>query len=362
MTGPVSPDRIAAARAIDLRALVAVEVRLERFGRGRWRGLCPFHVERTPSFQVYADGHYHCYGCGAHGDTIAWMMARRGVSFREAVELLTGPAPAEDDHQARARAERDRARRAEAEARDRQDRADGIRRARALWRRARRLDDAAAVQVGEPGVSAALAYLAARGVPLDGDLSPARGVLRAVAALPWHDPARRHPSHGETFPALLAPIQHQGHAAPDGPADGTGAPMLGVHRTWIAPGGRGKAPVAPAKKMLGPARGGAIRLARARETLYLAEGIETALSVMCALGPGTAAWAAGSLNALGAVELPPVVRRVVLCADADQRDMQAARDQVNAAAIALADRHGVEVRIGWAAPGADFNDMIRGAA
>jgi len=120
--------------------------------------------------------------------------------------------------------------------------------------------------------------------------------------------------------------------------------------------------VAPAKKVLGPMGGGAIRLSRAAETLYLAEGIETALSVRRALGPDAATWAAVSLNNMGAVILPPIVRRVVLCADADMRDMASARDTVTDAALALQDRHGVDARIAWSAPGTDFNDLIRRGA
>ncbi|MGC8469484.1 MAG: CHC2 zinc finger domain-containing protein, partial [Acetobacteraceae bacterium] len=48
-----------------LAALVGRRVRLERAGR-EWKGCCPFHNEKTPSFYVY-DDHFHCFGCGAHG-------------------------------------------------------------------------------------------------------------------------------------------------------------------------------------------------------------------------------------------------------------------------------------------------------
>jgi hypothetical protein len=41
-------------------------IALERFG-SRWRTQCPFHKEKDPSFVVYTDGGYHCFGCGAHG-------------------------------------------------------------------------------------------------------------------------------------------------------------------------------------------------------------------------------------------------------------------------------------------------------
>jgi DNA primase len=52
-------------------------------------GLCPFHAEDTPSLKVTPGKNlWHCFGCGAGGGPIDWVMKRRGVSFRHAVELL----------------------------------------------------------------------------------------------------------------------------------------------------------------------------------------------------------------------------------------------------------------------------------
>lgn len=52
-------------------------------------GCCPFHKEKTPSFYVYEDdGHYHCYGCKAHGDAFDILMEKRGYTFIEAVKYL----------------------------------------------------------------------------------------------------------------------------------------------------------------------------------------------------------------------------------------------------------------------------------
>ena len=59
-----------------LAALIGRRVRLERAGR-QWKACCPFHGEKTPSFYVY-DDHYHCFGCGAHGDAISFVMQIRG--------------------------------------------------------------------------------------------------------------------------------------------------------------------------------------------------------------------------------------------------------------------------------------------
>src|SRR4051812_44747076 len=73
-----------------LSAVIGRRVRLARSGR-QWKGCCPFHGEKTPSFYVY-DDHFHCFGCGVHGDAIAFVMQSQGASFPEAVEQLAGEA------------------------------------------------------------------------------------------------------------------------------------------------------------------------------------------------------------------------------------------------------------------------------
>ena len=73
-----------------LATVVGRRVRLARSGR-QWKGNCPFHGEKTPSFYVY-DDHYHCFGCGEHGDAIGFVMQSQGAGFMEAVEQLAGEA------------------------------------------------------------------------------------------------------------------------------------------------------------------------------------------------------------------------------------------------------------------------------
>ena len=73
-----------------LPAVIGRRVRLARSGR-QWKGCCPFHGEKTPSFYVY-DDHYHCFGCGAHGDAIGFVMQSQGAGFMEAVEQLAAEA------------------------------------------------------------------------------------------------------------------------------------------------------------------------------------------------------------------------------------------------------------------------------
>ncbi len=73
-----------------LAPLIGRRVQLTRSGR-QWKGLCPFHDEKSPSFYVYEDG-FHCFGCGEHGDAITFVMRSDGASFPEAVARLAGEA------------------------------------------------------------------------------------------------------------------------------------------------------------------------------------------------------------------------------------------------------------------------------
>src|SRR3981189_3620679 len=77
---------------ISLAALVGRRVKLARRGR-EYAGLCPFHNEKTPSFYVVDDKNFfHCFGCGAHGDAIGFVMRAENLDFIEAVERLAGEA------------------------------------------------------------------------------------------------------------------------------------------------------------------------------------------------------------------------------------------------------------------------------
>jgi DNA primase len=80
---------------IDLVELVSGYVRLERAG-SNFKGLCPFHTERTPSFHVSPSlNRFHCFGCGASGDAFAFLMRIEGISFREALQRLAARAGVE---------------------------------------------------------------------------------------------------------------------------------------------------------------------------------------------------------------------------------------------------------------------------
>jgi DNA primase len=71
-----------------LSRLIGKSVKLTRAGR-EYKGCCPFHNEKTPSFTVNDDkGFYHCFGCSAHGDAIRWMTDNQGLDFLDAVKEL----------------------------------------------------------------------------------------------------------------------------------------------------------------------------------------------------------------------------------------------------------------------------------
>ena len=89
----IAPDFLDEIRArVGLGDVIARHVSLKRAGR-ELMGLCPFHNEKTPSFTVSEEkGFFHCFGCGAHGDVIGFVMRQEGLSFPEAVERLASEA------------------------------------------------------------------------------------------------------------------------------------------------------------------------------------------------------------------------------------------------------------------------------
>jgi phage/plasmid primase-like uncharacterized protein len=128
--------------------------------------------------------------------------------------------------------------------------------------------------------------------------------------------------------------------------------LLGVHRTYLEWDGIKRVD----KRMLGRVRGGAVRLSSAGEELAVAEGIETALSVLQATGRRT--WAALSAAGLIALELPPlpIAASVLIAADHDQVGLEAAQHLAKRLVL-----EGRRIRIAKPPkPGTDFNDLLRG--
>jgi len=80
---------------IDIVEVIGNSVQLKKHGSG-YKGLCPFHAENTPSFNVSsAKQFYHCFGCGASGDAIKFLREHDGLTFMEAIEKLAAIANVE---------------------------------------------------------------------------------------------------------------------------------------------------------------------------------------------------------------------------------------------------------------------------
>ncbi|MEN8650575.1 DNA primase [Streptomyces sp. 21So2-11] len=90
MAGRINDDDVKAVRdAVPIDAVVSEYLQLRSAGGGNFKGLCPFHDEKSPSFQVSpSKGLFHCFGCQEGGDTIAFVMKIDHLSFSETVERL----------------------------------------------------------------------------------------------------------------------------------------------------------------------------------------------------------------------------------------------------------------------------------
>ena len=88
MSGKFDADSIKASASI--ANVIGSYVELKQDGK-EFKGLCPFHDDRSPSFHVVPEkGFYHCFGCGEHGDVIDFLVGHTGVDFRGACEALGG--------------------------------------------------------------------------------------------------------------------------------------------------------------------------------------------------------------------------------------------------------------------------------
>ena len=198
--------------------------------------------------------------------------------------------------------------------------------------------DADALKRSEAALAIWQASQPAEGTPVAAYLRSRGLVLPASSDLRFH-PGLKHPS-GAIWPAMVALVTH-----------GESGVAIAIHRTYLARDGAGKAPVDPAKMMLGPCRGGAVRLAQPDTLLMVGEGIETCLSAMQATGHP--AWAALSTSGLRSLDLPRGVRDVIVLADGDEPGEAAAQDCAR-----RWKREGRRVRIARPPIGMDFNDLL----
>ncbi|MCA0422351.1 MAG: toprim domain-containing protein [Proteobacteria bacterium] len=199
------------------------------------------------------------------------------------------------------------------------------------------------------GTPAAVASLFAASVPVAGTLADtylrSRGLTQGgmISALRFH-PKCWHWEEGQTRsvprPALIAAV-----------TDGAGA-LQGVHRTWLAPDGLGKAGVETQRRAMGHLLGNAVRLIPHDDILVIGEGIETMLSLIEA-APGLPVWAALSSGHLGAVLLPEGLQRLYIAIDRDPAGRGAAERLSARATEAGISFRVLEPRLG------DFNDDLR---
>ncbi|WP_432041369.1 DNA primase [Streptomyces cadmiisoli] len=94
MAGRINDEDVKAVRdAVPIDAVVSEYLQLRNAGGGNLKGLCPFHDEKSPSFQVSpSKGLFHCFGCQEGGDTLTFVMKVDHLSFSEAVERLAAQA------------------------------------------------------------------------------------------------------------------------------------------------------------------------------------------------------------------------------------------------------------------------------
>lgn len=269
-----------------LTSLIAQTVRLRRSGSG-FIGRCIFHQDSTPSFHVSdLRNTYKCFGCGAHGDAIDWLMQTRAMTFKDAVAALGGeigvwefarivrdcPAPAGQD----------------------EDEARRIKHAHGLW--LRRKDLAGSV---------------------------AETYLRRVRGLSGPFPRLLGSSEDAycsaleaTVPALVAPLQDEhGH-------------VTAVQQIYLSPAAphdalrdeKGRR----LKRTFGAMRGGAVRLSPPDTLLGLAGSVEDGLSAQELFS--LPVWAVCGEARFSQVWTPPETTWIVIFADNDSAGRKFAED------------------------------------
>ena len=235
--------------------------------RGDYWACCPFHGDKSPSFHVDdRRGTFHCFGCGAGGDVIRFVMDKTGKSFAEAVESLGArPEDLRETPEERRKREEAHRRKVEADARRDARKKLSVREiAYRIWKEGRPIAG-----------TLAEGYLRGRGIDFD---------VTLFASLRFHPDLELR--DGGTFvgrwPALLAAVQ-----APD---DGR---FLGIWRIYLDPDlrpqfkGRAEVPEGLSTKVgLGAYTdaGGCVRLGRPGPVGNVVEGLETGLGVFGILG------------------------------------------------------------------------------
>jgi Toprim domain/CHC2 zinc finger len=267
---------------------------------------CPFHEDPTPSLQIYPD-HWHCFGCGEHGDRIDWLTRVEDMPRAEAIAVIQDWTPP-----------------AKTASLPAESKADKLATAIALW-------NAASSLLGSMGER----YLA-----------DTRGIDISKLPANIHKSLRFHPRcpfGSNTAPCILALMRDPLSDAP-----------VGIHRIGL------KALNGRIDKLDRKALGmmGVVKLWPADGALTVGEGIETVLAAATRLPhdvPLIPAWSAVSSGGLAKLPIIPGVRSLVLLVDNDLEGL--------AAAAKLEQRWhaaGREVtQLLPDTPGADFNDVVQ---
>jgi len=330
--------------AVDIVEVVSEHTRLKKAGRS-WKGLCPFHNERTPSFTVDRDkGLYHCFGCGAGGDVIHFVRQIDRLDFPEAIEALASRFGVAIPRRV-SRGPRDE---------QREKLLAAVAAAQRFY----------AAELAKPGNPAA-AYLEERAVP--GSVAKALGVGYAPAG--WETLAK---GLGGAWPeALLVEAgllqrRSEGHGSYDRfrdrlvftIRDERGRPV-GFSGRALSPGDEPKylnSPESPIflKKRLLYALTDAREAIRRSERTVLAEGCFDHLALYLSGVEETVASMGTALTPEQAAKLKRLAPRVVVCYDGDAAGRSAART-----ALPHLLAQGLEVRVARLPSGEDPDDVRR---
>lgn len=240
-------------------------------------GLCPFHPEKSPSFEVNdAKGVFYCHGCGAFGDHVTVLRLLDGMDFTRAIEALSGdrfPTVAPED-------------RAKAMAEDAKARAESISDARYMWGKCLPIR----------GTRGELYLRETRGLTLEFPSSVRFGMV----------PTSRDDNGNwkRPLPAVVFAV-----------TDGAGA-VVGLQRVFLTDDGRQKRWGKRSKLSLGRPRGGAVRLSSVGE-IVICEGPEDGLSLAQEL-PHRAVWVALGTAMMPEIEIPPSAKLVTVAGQNDK--------------------------------------------
>lgn len=263
------------ARNISATSVIGQRISLRKSGAGHV-GCCPFHEDKTPSLYVYNDtGRYWCFGCGAGGDAIDFVMRFEGCSFPEAVDRIATGSCSFGQRPWVSKVSKGRSENADF--------------ARNLW-------DGAGPVCGTIGES----YLRNRGISIGGFRHPP----------PVRFDFLTHSSTRQRHPTLISKLEDQ---------DGN---CTSIQRTYLTDDGW-KLPKVANKMTLGPLTGNATKLAPANDEIVLCEGLEDGLSIQQSM-PDISVWVTAGTSNLATITLPPQCKRVTIAADNDEAGSLAA--------------------------------------